>query len=354
MKKKSVEDDKKIKVSTLLYACATVLVAVIGVMSVLAYGTQTKIGAKIASSVSKIVPFPAAVIDWKNVVSTSGVKSNLTSLEKFYATQDFATEGLRVDFTTESGRKRLRIKEREIMDKMVEDKAIEILAKEKGVSISKKDVEQAVSQKLNEFGTADDVKADLARSYGWSMDDFKERVVLPSMYADALAQKVATEELDNSQAKEKIKQAQSQLETGKDFAEVVRNYSEGSSKGADGELGWVKKAQIAPELGEALFGAEPIAKNAIIESSIGFHIVDVKNSKKEEGQDVLQIRQVFVAKKTFADWLIEKKKQMKIFIPLRDFVWDSNAGMVDFKDEEMRIFEKEQRAKAQGDASIMF
>lgn len=354
MKKQAVENDKKIKVSTLLYACATILFMIVGIMSVLAYGTQTKIGAKIASSVSRTVPFPAAIVDWKSIVLTSDVKSNLASLEKFYATQDFATEGLRVDFTTESGIKRLKIKEREIIDKMVEDKAIEILAKKQGISISRKDAEQSVSQKLNEFGTADEVKADLAKSYGWSIDDFKERVVLPSMYADALAQKVSVEQLDNSQAKEKIKQAQGELEAGKEFAEVVRKYSEGSSKDVGGELGWVKKQQIAPELGEVLFGSQSMQKNGIIESSIGFHIVEIENRKKEDEQDVLQIRQVFVAKKTFADWLTEKKKQMRIFIPLSGFVWDSNAGMVDFRDEEMRTFEKDQRSKAQGDASIMF
>jgi hypothetical protein len=45
---------------------------------------------------------------------------------------------------------------------------------------------------------------------------------------------------------------------------------------------------------------------------------------------------------------------MRVFVPLSDFIWNSELGMVDFRDEKMRAFEKEERSKVQGDASIMF
>ncbi len=354
-KKSTEEKEKKIKVSTLAYAIAIVLIVFVAIISVLAYGTQTEVGARIALKMSKIIPFPAAVVDWKNIVLLRDVQKNLASVEQFYQTQNFATEGLRVDFTTESGKKRLKIKEKEILDKMIEDRAIEILAKRQGIFISEKDADQAVAQKLIEFGTEEEIKEDLLRSYGWSMEDFKERVVLPSMYSDALAQKVMTDnQADNSQSKEKISKAQNELASGKDFAEVARKYSEGASKDEGGELGWVKSDQVVPELKDVLFGGQSMKKNDIIESSIGFHIVEIEDRKSEDGQDILQLRQVFVAKNTFAGWLVEQKKNMKIWVPLSYFFWDSKVGAVDFRDEKMRNFEKEQRAKAQGDASIMF
>lgn len=353
-KKQIQHEEGVIKASTLAYAIAIAAVVFIAIVSILAYGTQTKVGAKIALSVSKIVPFPAAIVDWRNVVFMDDVQANLASVEKFYQTQNFASEGLRVDFTTESGKKRLMIKKREIFDKMVEDRIIEILAKEQGVSISDNDVDNAVSEKLNEFGTADDVKNDLTRSYGWNMEDFKKKVVLPGMYSDELAKKVFAKSSDTVGAKERIERAQGELEAGKDFAEVVRSYSQGSSVENGGELGWVKKEQVVPELQEALFGTQTIKKNSVIESSIGFHIVEIENKKKENGQDSLQLRQIFVARGTFADWLVEQKKKLNIWVPLSDFVWDSKTGSIEFRDEKMRIFEKEERAKVQGDASIMF
>lgn len=355
MEKQVEENEKKIKVSTLVYAALIVVVFIVGVGSILAYGTRTEIGNKIAAKIAAVVPFPAAIVSWNHVVYINDVQSNLASVEKFYQTQNFAKEGLRIDFTTEDGKKRLRIKEREVMDKMVEDKIIEILAKQKGVTVSDQAADKVVSQKLNEFGTAEDVQSDLLKSYGWTMNDFKKRVVLPSIYMEALAQKVTAGDLgDSAKAKDKIAQAQKMLESGKDFAEVARSYSEGPSREKGGELGWAKKEQVTSELQAALFGKDAPKKNSIIESSIGFHIVEIENRKKENDEDVLQLRQIFVAKNTFADWLEKEKKGMKVVVPLADFVWNSEQGMVDFRDEKMRTFEKQERAKVQGDASIMF
>ncbi|NTW27432.1 MAG: hypothetical protein HGA36_03840 [Candidatus Moranbacteria bacterium] len=355
MEKQIVDNEKKIKVSTLIYGILILVMLVLIVGSVLAYGTRTEIGAKIAAKIAVVVPFPAAIVDWRHVVYISSVQDNLASVERFYQVHDFSNDGLRVDFTTEDGKKRLRIKQREIMDKMVEDKIIEILAKQQGVVVSDTEADKVVAQKLNEFGTANDVKEDLLKSYGWSMDDFKQRVILPSLYLEALAQKVATEKSsDSAEAKSKIAQAQKQLESGKDFTEVVRSYSEGPSREKGGELGWAKKAQVVPELQTVLFEKDEPKKNAIIESSIGFHIVEIENRKKENGEDVLQLRQIFVAKNTFADWLETQKKQMKVVVPMADFTWNSQTGSIDFRDEKMNEFEKQERAKVQGDASIMF
>lgn len=348
------DNEKKIKLTTLIYAILIIFIIIIGIGSILAYGTQTAIGEKIAAKMSKVIPFPAAIVGYTHVVYLDDMAKNLASVEKFYASQDFSKDGLRVDFTTPDGKKRLEIKEREILNKLVEDKVIEILAKKLGISISKKDVDTAIAQKLDEYGMADEIKNDLLNSYGWSMEDFKKQVVLQYIYKDFLTSYVAQHDSDSSIAKGKIEQAKKQLENGKDFAQVVRDYSEGQSKEKKGELGWVKKDQVASELQEALFGSRPYEKNSIIESSIGFHIIDIEEKKKEGSADVLKLRQIFVSKNTFAGWLEKQKKEMKIFVPLKEFTWNGTAGLVDFRDKKMQEFEREERSKAQGDASIMF
>ncbi len=355
MKKKTLDGERKIKVSTLVYSLLVLLVVLLGVVAVLAYGPRTEIGNKVAAKIALFVPFPAAIVDWKHIIYINDVEANLFSIEKFYQGPDFAKEGLRVDFTTEDGKKRLRIKEREIVDKMVENKIIEILANQRGIFVSDQDAEKIALQKLNEFGTADSFKNDLLKSYGWSMSDFRQQVFLPGIYTEALAAKISTDELGSDVgAKNKITQAQKDLESGKDFVDVVRNYSEGTSKANAGELGWVKKGQVLPELQEAMFGAKAPLKNVIIESSIGFHIVEIEDKKTENGEDVLRLRQIFTQKSNFADWLENQKKQMRVLVPLADFTWNAEKGMVDFRDNAMREFEKQERLKVQGDGSITF
>ena len=348
------DNEKKIKLSTLVYAMLTVLFVIIAIISTLAYGTNTEIGKRIYLKISKIVPIPAAVIGWNDFVLLSDVRSNLASVEKFYKVNDFSQEGLRVDFSTESGKKRLKIKEREILEKLIEDKVIKILAQKRGISISEKDIDKIVENKLEELGTASDLEKDLANTYGWNMEDFKKNVVIPTAYKDALMQYVLLGELDNSSAKEKANEARKELESGKDFAEVVDKFSEGDSKKKGGELGWVKKEQMIQELQEALFDEERYGNNEVIESSIGFHIVRIEEKKKEGEESVLRLKQIFVAKKTFADWLKDSKKSISILIPLKDFRWNSDRAVVEFRSEKMQKFEAEERLKAQGDASIMF
>lgn len=358
MQKHNSGEDKKIKVSTLIYAVLVVFVIFIGVASVLAYGTDTTAGKKIAAKVAEVVPFPAALVDYTHFVYLDDVEKNLASLENFYRHQsdDLSKEGLRIDFTTPEGMKRLEIKKREILDKLVEDKIIEILAKKRGISISKKDIDNAVAVEIAKYGTLSDIENDLLVSYGWDLNDFKQRVVLPTAYKEALSAYVSNEKAtENSISKTKIDKAKKELDGGKDFAQVSKEYSDGASKEKGGELGWVKKDQVLPEIKDALFGSEPYKNGSIIESSIGFHIIEIEDRKKEkEGDDVLQLRQIFVAKNTFADWLDSQKKQMNILIPMKNFFWDKTKGTVDFRDEQMRMFEKNERAKTQGDASIMF
>lgn len=349
-----MNDEKRVKLSTLIYAILIIIVIFTGAISILAYGTQTEIGKRISVTVSNIIPFPAAIINYTHLVYIKDVEKDLASIERFYKSYNFSDEGLRIDFTTPDGKKRLHIKKREILDKLIEDKIIEVLANKKGIRLSQADVDNVINQTLNEYGTANDIKSDLLNSYGWDMEDFKKFVVMPNAYKAALSSYVSNNELDISIAKTKIEEAQKQLIKGTDFAQVVKEYSVGASKENGGELGWVKKNQLLPELQDILFSSKNIEKNSILETSIGFHIIEIKDKKKDNGEDIIEIRQIFVAKDTFADWLENQKKNLHIFIPLSFFVWDNSTGSVDFKNEEMRNFEKNERSKTAGDLSIMF
>lgn len=352
--KRNGEKILRVPLSSIVYAILILFVGISMIGAILAYGTDTQAGGRISAGISRVIPFPAAIVNWKRIVYLDDLQNNLNSVAQFYQTQDFAKEGMRVDFSTEIGQKRLEIKKREILDKMVEDEIVLILAKDRNITISEKDVDKAVTQKLKEFGTENDVKIDLLKSYGWTMDDFKKRVVLPSMYTDELSKAFLSEVQNSSKAKDKIQKAQDELKKGTDFSEVAKKFSEGSTAAKGGELGWVRRAQVIPELADVLFLETKTDKNVIVETPIGFHIAQVENRKKEDGEDVLQIRQIFVAKNTFADWLDEQKKKMKIWIPMKEFVWNQNSGSVDFRNEKMQQFEKDERSKTKGDASIMF
>lgn len=360
MKKKEKTEKKEqtkevfVRISTLIYGVIIILAVLLGVLIVLSYTTSGTVNTAIGSSVSKFIPLPAAVVNYTNFIPMREVDENLQSLKYFYENQDYSSVGMRVDFSTEDGAKRLQMKKKQLLNKMIEDEAIRLLAKKHSIKVSSKDVDANVESKLAEYGTKDDVVKDLKKRYGWTLQDFKEKVVMPETYRKLLAEKVSSEiESQNGNAQEKIKSAQKKLSEGKDFKEVAKEFSEGSSAVEGGEIGWVKKAQLIPQLGEKIFSLNYDEKQ-IVESDLGYHIVDVEDMKKEDGEDVLKIRQIFVKKCSFADWLAEQMKLMSIKIPLKGLYWDSSSSGVEFSDEGMKNFEKQTRENYQGDASIYF
>jgi parvulin-like peptidyl-prolyl isomerase len=66
-----------------------------------------------------------------------------------------------------------------------------------------------------------------------------------------------------------------ELQAGADFATVALNYSRDlSSRAAGGDLGWFPRGILTvPEVEDAAFALQPGETSGIVQSSLGFHIV---------------------------------------------------------------------------------
>lgn len=333
------------------------IIAVVMTVSafLIAYGYFWKNESGLARFLHDKLNRPVAFVNYINPVYSSRLNSNVLALRRFYENQDFSKVGMRVDFSTEDGQMRLKIKEKEILNKLIEDRAIMLLAEKRGVEISRSDIDNGIKDALVEFGNGNsEIEKDLEKLYGWSMDDFKKNIVKPSMYKEALEKHVEKELNSDGKALEMIRSAQVELNKGKEFASVEKMYSEGvASRGSLG-IGWIRKDQLIPEVADRIFSEKESESNEIIESKLGYHIVKVDEVKKEDGIDMVRIRQIFSRKKTFADWLGNEMKKMEIWILAKDYSWNAEFGEVEFSDEYMRIEEEELRKKSNGDASMMF
>lgn len=356
MEEENLTGEKKFQVKTIISSIIILIVVVLLALVITAYfvkpGSDSFWG-RIFSRIS----YPAAIVDNTNVIYVSTVRENLVALRTFYESQNFSKVGMRVDFSTEDGVRRLKIKEKEILNKAIEDKIIEILSKQRGIVVTKKDATSVVAAKLEEFNNKDQTNDNLKQMYGWNLDQFKTNIVIPELYSEKLKAAVAQEIGIDKQALELINKAQKELAGGKDFAEIARSYSQGASASEGGEIGWITKKQLLPEVAAKIFianSSSATVANEVIESSLGYHIVQVEENKKENGVDMVRIRQIFAAKKTFGEWLEEQMKTMNIKVILRDYEWDEQKAVVIFKDEQMKIFEKQAYENSDGDASMIF
>lgn len=298
-------------------------------------------------------PFPVVMIGGDVVVQSGVLTENVASIKRFYESQDFGQMGIRVDFSTPEGEKRLKLRERDLLNKMLEDAVIKRLAKDAGIVINESQAREDVDKRMKEYGSTDKVEASIARLYGWTIRDFEEKVVLPSLYEEALAKKFEGQ-ITNEKAKETIEAANKELKRNADFKAIVEKYSDGRTKADGGDLGWFTLEDLAPELRSAVDVAKLNVPTNVIESSLGYHILLVEEIKTEESKRLYHLRQVFVRKENFPDWLLERIREEEVRVLLPDYRFDNETGRIDFRSQEMKDFEAKLMANPDSDPLFFY
>jgi len=343
---------ENIKISTLAYALLSVVVIYIVIIAILIYGFGSDNW--LVKKTAQYIPFPAAIVGGTHIVTVGEVENNLQAVKQFYENQDFSSIGMQVDLKTTEGQKRLKVKEKGIFNKLIENRIVEKLASDHGVVISKEMINQNVDSEVAQYDSAASLTERLHNLYGWNMDDFKDKIVKPDLYREALKNKIRVTDADAVKAKAVITQAKEALKNKEEFASVARKYSNGESAQKGGDLGWFTANQMIPEIAASAFLLEKGATSDVIESSLGFHIIKVDDKKTEDGVDKIKISQVFVKTKSFPDWLAEQEKNMNVWVFLRGYDWNKGNSSIDFKDAAMRDFENNLDKNSAGDASVLF
>jgi len=302
---------------------------------------------------ASIIPYPVAISD-AGTITVGKLYDELKSSKKFYESQDFSQVGLRVDFSTEDGQKRLSIKEKNILNKLIDDSIIEAQAKNRGIKITKEIVDQEVDRKLKEYGTGDYLKENLEKLYGWDLDDFKENIVKPDLYREKLFAELRKTDSSYKEAQQKINQAKSELDGGLDFSAVAKKYSQGDSAQNGGALGWFSASQMLPEIAQVIFNFEKGQQSDVIESSIGYHIIKVEDVKIQNEERLFNVRQIFIPTKNFSQWLEDFEKEYNIFILMRRFTWDEQTNQVKFRSQSLNEYEQDLMENPVNDPTVLF
>lgn len=354
MSKENKREIKKIKLSTLLLSASIFVLVFLILSAIVVYRFSDR--ASFANKLSLIFPFPAIIINGTNFITVKEISGNLNAIKRFYENQDFSSLGYKIDFNTEDGKKRLKIREKELINKLIEDKAIEILAKSEGIAIPDKLVDESVDRKINEYGSEGSVKDNLKKLYGWSLNDFKEKVVKPSLYKDELEKWFSETEKksENSEAKKNADLAMEKINSGEGFVDIAKENSSGSTSENGGHLGWFKKEYIALELQDTVASLEEGEVSDVIESKLGYHIIKLESKKTDENGEVLfDISQIYFPKASFADWLTGKIEEMNVNILITGYRWNSETGMVEFQDINMEKFEEKALEERSKDPSLL-
>ena len=123
------------------------------------------------------------------------------------------------------------------------------------------------------------------------------------------------------ETEEKAQEILKELKTGKDFSEVAKENSIGPSASQGGDLGYLSKGTIIPEIEEAVFALEVGELSQVVKTDFGFHVLKITDKKpetiktlEEVKEDIIQILLPTKQKEAFENLLEELKSKVEIQI----------------------------------------
>lgn len=213
---------------------------------------------------------------------------------------------------------KLQLTKRNVLDQIISEKLLIQEAKNRGLEQDKdaleqikKTTEQILVQSLIEKEIIGKVKVDDQEAltyYEENKDNFitKEQVYLYNIL-------VETEEV--------AKDILEKLKAGGDFIEIAKEKSTGPSAAQGGDLGYVSKGDLIPEIENDVFALEIGNISDIIKSEYGFHILKVTDKKPEVLKTFEEVKEEIVQtllstkqKEAFDNLLVELKSKVTIEI----------------------------------------
>ncbi len=302
LKKFGIHREPKRKTIVLVGVGALVaLIITISVFGVLVYKYKmTNRAVKIAS---KIVPYPVASINgnwiW-NTVTYNQYLFELASIQKFYQSQG-------QDLNSAEGQQKLNQLKNQIIQQLEDQEIERQAAKQFGITITNKEVDDQFNQLVQNAGGIEKVKTTLDKLYGWTVDDFKEKIK-QSLITKKLGDKIISDPNLNAPAQKQAQEILNQIKGGADFAELAKKYSTDGSASNGGDLGLISKGQTVPEFEAAAFALQPGQVSEVVKTQYGYHIIKVTDKQGDQ----VRVSHILIKGVDLESWLRDQRSKDKI------------------------------------------
>ncbi|MFH1478429.1 MAG: peptidylprolyl isomerase [Candidatus Omnitrophota bacterium] len=252
--------------------------------------------------------------------------------------------------------KKMEEVKRDLLNQMIEDKLILSRAKELGIQVADKEVEERLQEIRNGFPT-DSFFNNTLEAQGITVGDLKIRYrdqimmkkvvnyeiksktdILPSEISEYYEKNreqfkrqekyrvshiliKAQSEVDFELAKVEIQDVYNKLVAGQDFKTLARIHSEGPNKEDGGDMGYASKGEMIEELDREIFSLKNGEFSNPIKTSVGYHIVKVDDiqhsgymSLEEAQEDIKMMLYQQKLKEKVDRWLSGLRSQAYISI----------------------------------------
>lgn len=260
-----------------------------------------------ASSIAHALPLPAATVNG-NTISYADYLDDLATVRHFFAKQ--AAGG--ADTGAPPSETELR---KGVLDRLVATEILKEEAAKYNVSASKDDID-AEYKKFLAQDKSTDAAAQILDIYGWTVDQFKEKVMRPYVLQQKLSEAFAKDDKLNADAQKKAQDVLAKLKDGGDFADLAKqNSADPGSAAQGGDLGWFGKGVMVSEFETAAFAMKPGDVSDLVKTQFGYHIIkveDVEKDKKTGEVTKVKAAHILIAGPDIQTYLDGKLKEAKV------------------------------------------
>lgn len=252
-------------------------------------------------AVTRIIPFPAALVNWKNVKVYD--YRTLYKFRKSY--NDFKEVKL--------SPQELKELKTNVLDELIDREIIRQEAKKLGISITNQELDTQYKDTIQANGGENKVKEFLKKSYNETLEEFKDELKI-QLLIKKVEEKVTSNESFNAPVRAKAENVLKQMKAGADFAEMAKKYSQNATAASGGDLGWIGKKERPKEFEDVVFSLADGQTSDIIKDIYGYHIVEVLETRtNENGELEVRAREILIKTRDFSEWLKDKRSSAKIW-----------------------------------------
>jgi parvulin-like peptidyl-prolyl isomerase len=220
----------------------------------------------------------------------NGEKITLAEYERQIALYEASMTNAGQDPATEEGQKALAEARVWILDQMIDQVLIEQAAAEAGITVSEEEVNNTIESLKQEIG--EEALLERVQNEGMTLEEMhaqlhREMVALKMMNYIVGQVPLKAEHVQARHIlfanEEEARQVLAQLRAGADFATFARTYSEDAgTRDLGGDLGYFPRGILtSPEVEAVAFELQPGQISDVIQSSLGYHIIQVLDRKPD-------------------------------------------------------------------------
>ncbi|OGH67643.1 MAG: hypothetical protein A3C15_02375 [Candidatus Magasanikbacteria bacterium RIFCSPHIGHO2_02_FULL_50_9b] len=275
----------------------SVVAILVGVIA--AYRAPTAV--PVVPAVLAAVRAPAAMVNG-SIITWHDVAVDATALKKFLSSPNAPHEAITSDEDLTA----------RVMHRLLLSAAAEQMLAQQGIEITNDRLDAEFDALAVASGGKEKVIAEIEKNFGWSYEQYRDRVIRSMVVLEELDKKVR----NTSGLRARAEGVLAEVKTGtKDFATLARENSDDSSAADGGDLGVIERGLTVPEFESAAFALKKGEVSGIVESEFGFHIIkvdDVKKNKKGEVETV-RARHILFKFKPVTDSVEEYLKAARVW-----------------------------------------